>query len=49
MNTIVKMFSSKVKEDNDVLVRYFVECKLVFREIVKPSSGLKLQPWEPLR
>ena len=32
MNTIVNMFPSKVKEDNDALVRYFVECKLVVRE-----------------
>ena len=34
MNTIVNMFPSKVKEDNDALVRYFVEPKLVVREIV---------------
>ena len=43
MNTNVNMFTSKVKEDNDALVRYFVECKLVVREIVKPSCSLKLQ------
>ena len=42
-NTIVNMFPSKVKEDNDALVRYFVESKLVVREIVKPSSSLKLK------
>ena len=35
MNTIVNMFPSKVKEDNDALFRYFVERKLVIREIVK--------------
>ena len=41
MNGAVNMFALKVKEDNDALVRYFVECKLVVREIVKPSSSLK--------
>ena len=35
MNTIVHMFRSKVKEDNDALVHYFVESELVVREIVK--------------
>ena len=49
MNTIVNMFPSKVKEDNDALVRYFVECKLVVREIVKPLSSLKLQYCKTLR
>ena len=49
MNTIVNMFPSKVKEDNDASVRYFVECKLVVREIVKPSSSLKLQCCKLLR
>ena len=49
MNTIVNMFPSKVKEDNDVLVCYFVEHKLAVREIVKPFSGLKLQCCKPLR
>ena len=43
MNPIVNIFPSKVKEDNHALVRYFVERKLVVREIVKPSSSLKLQ------
>ena len=43
MNTIVDMFPSTVKEDNDALVCYFVERKLVVREIVKSSSSLKLQ------
>ena len=42
-NTTVNMFPSKVKEDNDASVRYFVEGKFVVREIVKPSSSLKLQ------
>ena len=41
MNTIVNMFPAKVKEDNDALVRYFVERKLVIREIVKSSSSFK--------
>ena len=41
MNTIVNMFPSKVKENNDTLVRYFVERKLVVREIVKPSSTVR--------
>ena len=34
MNTIVNMFPSKVKEDNDALVFYIVERELVVREIV---------------
>ena len=42
MNTIVHVFPSKVRTDNDALVRYFVECKLVVGEIAKPSSSLKL-------
>ena len=42
INTIVNMFPSKIKEDNAALVLYFVECKLVVREISKPSSSLKL-------
>ena len=48
MNTTVNMFPSvaEVKEDNDALVRYFVERKLVVGEIVKP---LKLQCCKPLR
>ena len=41
MNTIVNMFPSKGKEDNDALVCYFVEGKLVAGEIFKPSSSLK--------
>ena len=49
MTTIVNMFPSKVKEDNDALVRYFVEHKLVVRETVKPSSSSKLQCCKPLR
>ena len=49
MNTIVDMFPSKVKEDNDALVRYFVERNVVVREIVKRSSSLKLQSCKPLR
>ena len=49
MNTTVNMFLSKVKEDNDALVRYFVEYKLVVREIVECSSSLKLQCCKPLR
>ena len=49
MNTIVNMCPSKVKEDNDSLPRYFVERKLVVREIVKPSSSLKLQCCRLLR
>ena len=49
MNTIVNMFPSKGKEDNDALVRYFVEGKLVAGEIFKPSSSLKLQCCKPLR
>ena len=48
INTIVNMFSSKIKEDNDALVCYFVEYKLVVREIVKPSSSFKLQCCKPL-
>ena len=43
INTIVNMFPSKVKEDNDALAHYFGERKLVVREIVKASSSLKLQ------
>ena len=43
MNTTVNMFPSKVERDNDASVHYFVECKLVVREIVKTSSSLKLQ------
>ena len=42
MNATVNMFP-KVREDNDALVRYFVECKLVVKEIVKYSSSMKLQ------
>ena len=42
------MFTSKVREDSDALVRYFVERKLVVREIVKPSSSFKLQCCRPL-
>ena len=49
MNAIVNKFPSKVKEDNDALVHYFVEPKLVVREIVKPLSSLKLQCCKPLR
>ena len=49
MNTIVSMFPSKVKEDYEALVRYFVELKLVVRGIVKPSSSLKLQCCKPLK
>ena len=49
MNTIVNMFPSKDKEDNDTLVRYSVERKPVVKEIVKPSSSLKLQCCKPLR
>ena len=41
MNTTVIMFPSKVKEDKGALIRYFVEHKLMVREIVKPSSSLK--------
>ena len=41
MNTVVNMFPSKVKEDNDAVVHYFVERKLVVGEIVKSSSNLK--------
>ena len=37
MNTIVYMFISKVNEDNDALVRYFVERKLVIRELLNPQ------------
>ena len=43
MNTIANMFPSKLKEYNDALVHYFVEHKLVVREILKFSSSLKLQ------
>ena len=49
MNTIVNMFPLKVKEDNDALACYVVECKLVVREIVKSSSCLKLQCCKPIR
>ena len=49
MNTIVNMFPSKVERDNDALVHYFVERKLVVREIVKTLSSLKLQSCKPLR
>ena len=45
----MNMFPSKVKEDNDALVHYFVERKLVVREIIKPSSSLKLQCCKSLR
>ena len=43
------MLPSKVKEGNDILVRYFVEREVVVREIVKSSSSLKLQGCKPLR
>ena len=49
INTIVDIFPSNIKEDNEALVRYFVECKLFVREIVKPSSSFRLQCCEPLR
>ena len=49
INTIVNMFPSKFKEDNDALAHYFGERNLVVREIVKASSSLKLQCCKPLR
>ena len=49
MNTIANMLPSKVKEDNDALVHYFVEHKRVVREIVKSSSSSKLRCCKPFR
>ena len=49
MNITINIFQSKVREDNDALVRYLVERKLVVREIVKPSSSCKLQCCKLLR
>ena len=35
MNTIVNMFPSKVREDNDSSVHYIIECKIAVGETVK--------------
>ena len=49
INTIVNMLRSKVREDNNASVRYFVERNVVVKEIVKPSSSFKLQSFKTLR
>ena len=49
INTIVNMLRSKVREDNNASVRYFVERNVVVKGIVKPSSSFKLQSFKTLR
>ena len=41
MHDIVKLFNSKIKEENDSLVRYYVESYLVQNDVVKCLSNVQ--------
>ena len=49
MNDIVNFFTSNVKEENDSLVRYFVERNLIHPVVVKRLFNVKVQCCQSLR